>query len=386
MDESPRGEGTLSERALQHLLSALAETAIPRDLAGGSARAERKLIRASGLLALSIDPSLGGLGVSFGGVLDVVRRIAAVDSSLAHVFAFHHLMLATTRLFGSAEQATRAERETVEGKLFWGNALNPKDTRLVLSGAVGARRLHGEKSFCSGAVDSDRLIVSAIDAHTQKLVVAAIPTARRGVTVQEDWDAFGQRQTDSGTVAFDGVAVEEAALLRTPGPLGSVRASLRPCLAQAILAHVYLGLAEGALGEAQRRHLREPSARSEDPFVLARAGKLSLAVDGAGLFAERARRELDRGLAAGDALTARERGEIALSVARAKVSASDAALAVGQGIFELLGPRATTRRDGLDRFWRNARVHTLHDPLDHKLRELGERVLLDRVPTPSFYA
>jgi len=30
-------------------------------------------------------------------------------------------------------------------------------------------------------------------------------------------------------------------------------------------------------------------------------------------------------------------------------------------LIELAGSRGSQREDGLDRFWRNARVHTLHD-------------------------
>jgi hypothetical protein len=47
---------------------------------------------------------------------------------------------------------------------------------------------------------------------------------------------------------------------------------------------------------------------------------------------------------------------------------------------------ATAARYGLDRFWRNARTHTLHDPLDYKLRDIGNWALHGQWPTPSFYS
>ena len=55
-------------------------------------------------------------------------------------------------------------------------------------------------------------------------------------------------------------------------------------------------------------------------------------------------------------------------------------------MFELLGARATSGRFGFDRFWRNARVHTLHDPVDYKLRDLGRYALSGRVPDPTPYS
>ncbi|MFX7922474.1 hypothetical protein ABTK16_19210 [Acinetobacter baumannii] len=55
-------------------------------------------------------------------------------------------------------------------------------------------------------------------------------------------------------------------------------------------------------------------------------------------------------------------------------------------MFELTGARATSARYGLDRFWRNARVHTLHDPVDYKLRDLGRHALSGEWPEPTAYS
>ena len=55
-------------------------------------------------------------------------------------------------------------------------------------------------------------------------------------------------------------------------------------------------------------------------------------------------------------------------------------------IFEVTGARSTTAALRLDRFWRNLRVHTLHDPVDYKVRELGDWALNGRYPKPSFYS
>jgi alkylation response protein AidB-like acyl-CoA dehydrogenase len=49
-------------------------------------------------------------------------------------------------------------------------------------------------------------------------------------------------------------------------------------------------------------------------------------------------------------------------------------------MFELTGARSTSAKFGFDRFWRNARVHTLHDPVDYKMRDLGRYALDGRCP------
>jgi len=84
-------------------------------------------------------------------------------------------------------------------------------------------------------------------------------------------------------------------------------------------------------------------------------------------------------------LTARERGDWAEWVASIKVVATDTGLRVTSGVFEVTGARATASKVGLDRFWRDIRTHTLHDPVAYKNRELGRYLLLDQVPEPTWY-
>ena len=152
------------------LAEAFARTAVERDQRGGTPKAERDALRDSGLLTLIIPREYGGLGAGWQDTLNVVRQFARVDSSVAHVFAFQHLLLATVRLFGQPAQWQPWFASTVRERWFWGNALNPLDTRTVATRVDGGREFTGMKSFCSGASDSDRLIASArelVDAQRQ---------------------------------------------------------------------------------------------------------------------------------------------------------------------------------------------------------------------------
>lgn len=375
--------------ALEGLLRAFASTAAQRDKEGGAAKRERDLIRESGLLNLAIPREHGGAGADWIEIFDVVRRMAAVDGSLAHLFAFHHLMVVTPLFIGTAEQARRAMEATAREPHFWGNAVNPKDPRLRLRREGERYRLDGAKTFCSGANDSDMLIVSAID-DEQKLKIPMVPTKRDGIQIHDDWDNIGQRQTDSGSATFENVAVREDELLVSPGPLGSPFAALRPCLVQLILAVIYSGLARGALDEAVayvRGLPADGAARiGSDPYILHTAGELWTQVAGAEALVDRAVRAFQHGWTQRNAITPQERGAIAIDASAAKTASGRAALDVGSRIFDIMGARATTASARLDRFWRNARTHTLHDPLDHKLKEIGEFALNGIYPTPSFYS
>lgn len=379
----------------RELAADFARTAVDRDARGGTPKAERDRLRSSGLLSLSIPRVFGGMEASWSDTFAVVREFARVDSSIAHVFGFHHLMLATVRLFARPDQWQTWFKLTASHNWFWGNTLNPLDTRTVSRQRQGWREFSGQKSFCSGANDSEMLIASAVDeAAGGKLLIAAIPSGRSGITLHNDWHNMGQRQTDSGSVTFKRVRVEESDLLLDPGPLSTPFACLRPLIAQLHFANVFLGIAEGAFEES-RTYTREETRpwfrsavqdNSKDPYVLGHYGNFWVGLESARLLVERAGQALDAAWLKGDALTAEERGEVAIAIATAKVAASRNGLELCSKVFEVTGARATHAQVALDRHWRNLRTQSLHDPLDYKLHELGDWALNGTPPIPTFYS
>lgn len=393
-EPDPQSPTPPRQAVIDELVSAFAATAAERDLRGGTPKAERDALRSSGLLALSIPAEFGGLGANWPETLQVVRQLAQADSSIAHVFGFHHLMLATVRLFGRQDQWQPWLEQTARRQWFWGNALNPLDDRTACSVHGSWHELNGQKSFCSGALDSEMLVVSARQQGSRQLVVAALPTGRSGVSVAPDWDNFGQRQTDSGSVTFQSVRVELYELLADPGPLSTPFSCLRPLVAQLVLANIYLGIAEAAFQDARHYTLQESRpwhaahvARSEqDPYVLGHYGDFWVGLESVRVLADRAAERLEAAWQCGPQLTEAERGEAALAIATAKVAATRTGLDICTRMFDVAGARATHGALRLDRHWRNLRTHTLHDPLAYKLRELGEWALQRSYPVPSFYS
>ncbi|MCW2843552.1 MAG: monooxygenase, partial [Nocardioides sp.] len=55
----------------------------------------------------------------------------------------------------------------------------------------------------------------------------------------------------------------------------------------------------------------------------------------------------------------------------ARASSSQAAVDVASRLFEVAGTRSALASLNLDRHWRNARTHTLHDPAGWKVQHLG---------------
>ena len=69
-----------------------------------------------------------------------------------------------------------------------------------------------------------------------------------------------------------------------------------------------------------------------------------------------------------------------VAVAEARALTTTASLLAGSKLFELGGTASTLDGLGLDRFWRNARTHTLHDPVRWKYHAVGNYYLNDKLP------
>ncbi|HVE10899.1 MAG TPA: acyl-CoA dehydrogenase family protein [Paraburkholderia sp.] len=376
---------------LTALVDALRASAAARDAAGGHAAQEKQWIAETGVLTLTVPREFGGTGASWFDAYRAVRTVAAVDAALGHLLGFQFLQVASVDLWGSDEQRARYLRATVDERWWWGNAINPLDPRLVASATGdGGYRLDGVKGFCSGTRGSQMMTLSAQDPASGKPVFGVVPTGRAGITVNDDWDPIGQRQTDSGSVSFEAVALAAHEVIHRPD---APRATLRTLVAQMVLTNLFVGIALGALEEARRFFTQNarPWVNSgvdravDDPYMIHRFGEMRLKAIGAEAMADRAAHALDEAWQRGGALAAEQRAQVALATSEAKVFAHRASLDVSEALFDACGARATGARLALDRFWRNARVHTLHDPLDYRVRDIGRYALLGTLPEVSLY-
>ncbi len=368
-------------------------TAIERDKAGGTPKYERDRIRDSGLLRLIIPKEYGGIGETWIAAMNITREFAKVDSSIAHVYSYHHLGLTVPHIFGSLEQKERYYTETVQNNWFWCNALNPLDRRATLTPDGETFRLSGVKSFCSGSKDSDIMPITAFDPETAELIVLAVPSQRQGITIHDDWDNMGQRQTDSGSVSFDRVQVFPEEILGKRSSFNEPFKTLRACLTQLNFTNIYLGIAAGAYAAAREytRTVTRPWPTSgidnatQDPYTLKHYGDMWVDLQAATCLTDRAGKILQAAWEKEQSLTAEQRGECAIAIATAKVAATRVGLDITSRIFEVMGARSTAGKYNFDRYWRNLRTFTLHDPVDYKVRAIGDWALNNHLPTPDFY-
>ena len=389
--QTPQAFAESEARDLAGLLDALRASAAQRDIDGGHAAREKQWIADAGLLTLAVPREFGGLGARWPDIYETIRKIAQVDSALAHLLGFTCLQVVSVNVWGNPEQRARYLSGTVEGRWWWGNAVNPLDTRLVASATDdGGYLLDGQKGFCSGTRGSQMMTVSAHDPLTGKPVFGVVPTTREGITVHDDWNPIGQRQTDSGSVSFTRVKVEPNEVMVRPD---TPHASLRTLISQQVLTNLFVGIAQGALDEARAYVTQNGKAwiysgvdkATDDPYLIQRFGEMRLQAVSAEALATRAAWLLEDAWQQGPALSAETRAQVALATSEAKIVAHRAALDVSEKLFDACGARATHAPLALDRFWRNARVHTLHDPLDYRVRDVGRYALTGALPEVSLY-
>ncbi|WFU78168.1 acyl-CoA dehydrogenase family protein [Bradyrhizobium sp. CIAT3101] len=370
-----------------------ARDAAERDRAGGKPVEQLAQLKASGLLNLLIPQEFGGFGERWSTAYKIVREFAKVDGALGHLYGYHFGSQHAAHLRGTTEQAADIFRRSAAGNWFWGNTANSFSKSLFGRRDGEGFILDGYRPFTSGSHIADYLQVAWEDHETNARSFAAIPASRDGIHVENDWDGFGQRQTGSGRVSYKGVRVHRGEVLEYQPDGGRPYQTITPFLRQSTLLNVFIGSAQGALITA-RDYTRDKSRpwihsdvdqHTDDPWIKRVYGEFYTRVKAATLLADEAAAALDWVWSRGRDLTAQERGEASVVIAGANVHAGEVALDVTSRIFEVMGARSATIANGYDRFWRNVRIHTLHNPAEYKTRNVGSWFLTGAHPAPSAF-
>ncbi|CAN5657621.1 SfnB family sulfur acquisition oxidoreductase [soil metagenome] len=375
----------------RELAADFARDAVARDRDRILPWAELERFTDSGLWGMTVPREHGGAGVSNATLAEVIAIVSAADGSLGQIPQNHFYALEVLRVGGTEAQKAFFYDQALQGGRF-GNALaeiGHKDfqrrTRLTTTDTQQGWRVDGKKFYCTGALYAHwipTLVVSEQGGRDVTLLVF-IPRQSQGVSIVDDWDGFGQRVTGSGSVAFDNVAVDPSwvvpflASFEKPTTIGP--------FAQLLHAAIDLGVGRGAF-EATLPFIRD-SARPwidakverarDDPLTIKMVGDVAVRLRAAEALVRRAARIV------GIAQQAPDEASVAaasIAVAEARALTTTASLDAGTRLFELAGTGATLDGLGLDRFWRNARTHTLHDPVRWKYHAIGNYYLNDRFP------
>lgn len=395
--QAPASAAQWIERA-EEVAAILATDAVERDRAQVVPHAEVQLLKDSGLVTLLGPAKFGGGAQSWETAYRVIREVASGDGSIGQLLGYHYLWAWAVRLVGTEEQIAAVEELYTTNRFFFGGAVNPRDNDLTVVDEGETILFNGRKTFSTGSKISDLTVLEGLLEGTDTHVFAIVPTAQDGIRFHDDWDNLGQRLTESGGVTITDVRVDWA------GAAGFVNKKFTPLTygtlnlptIQLVFANFYLGIAQGGLKTATaytRAKTRawpyggdNKATAGEEWYILDGYGRLQSALWAAEELANSAGAEISALLhAPREQLTAEQRGHAAVRIAAVKQLATDISLEVGTRIFELTGARATAASVGLDLYWRNARTHSLHDPVSYKRREVGAYTLLGEIPEPSWY-
>ncbi|WP_338762579.1 SfnB family sulfur acquisition oxidoreductase [Massilia sp. METH4] len=347
--------------------------------------AELRQVRQSGLWGITVPREYGGAGVSYATLARVFAILSAADASIGQIPQNHYFILEIIRHEGSEEQKRFFFERVLAGDHF-GNALvepdvrKPEDRKASLAPDGEGYRVNVRKYYSTGALFADWVPVAVADG-AKRHFLAIYPRTAQGLRIVDDWASFGQRTTASGTVIVENAYLKPEWLV--PHPIDADHVKPVGPVGQVMHAAIDTGIARAAF-EATIAFIRKRNPKADDDAVweedqlsVREIGDLAVALHGTEALLERAGLAIDKASASG---LADDWTRAAVAVSEVRAASTHSALLATNKLFELAGTRATAPEHGLDRLWRDARTHTLHDPVRWRLFDVGNYYVNDKVP------
>jgi len=241
--------------------------------------------------------------------------------------------------------------------------------------------INGEKFYCTGSLFAHR-IPTLVQDENQNEFLAFVPSDAKGLERIDDWSGFGQKTTGSGTIKFNQVFIDAEYVI--PFDTAFSEPTLVGPFAQIMHASIETGIARAALEETIHRVKKARAwidanveRADQDPLTIFEIGKIAADVRASEALLKQAAQSIDT---AKPNPTIESIAKASIDVAKVRAHSTETALKASSKLVELAGSRGSQRIDGLDRYWRNARVHTLHDASRWKYYFIGNYVLNNILP------
>jgi len=336
----------------------------------------------SGLWGINIPKQYGGAQVKHRTLSQVIRILASADPALTQISENHLSFLEQVRLDATEEQKQLIFGAILKGQRL-GNALSERGGRTVIDLTTlitpneQGYAVNGKKFYATGAILAHWVYVVGLDEEGNELT-ALIPHDAEGLSIINDWSGFGQRSTASGTVLLNNIQVSPEYVVKTGA--GGESINLVGTISQLIHSSIDAGIAHAAIEdtiEFVQKYTRPwidagQEHAVDDQFTQAAVAELKIKLHAAEALLDRAGDYIDAAL---EDLNEENANAATLAVAEAKVLSAEIAILASNKLFELAGTRSALADLNLDRHWRNARIHTLHDPVRWKYKLIGEYYL-----------
>ena len=342
-------------------------------------------LKEAGFGAVRVPKAFGGGGVSQKQLFQLLIELAKADSNVVQALRGHFAFVEDRLNAHKTEDQTVWFQRFVKGDLV-GNAWT--EIGNVEIGNVGTRVtenkqgqlvVNGQKYYATGTIFADWIDLFALDETINQHVIAVVSTQANGIQISDDWDGFGQRTTGSGTLIIQNVAINRDHILPFENRF-KYQTAFYQVVHLATLAGIALSAVDIFTQEVRKRsriysHGNAQLVR-EDAQILQVIGKASAQAYAAETIVLRTAEALDAAYFnhfEGDEnadLRANDRAELESS--QGQVVISELVLKLTTELFNALGASASTTEKQLDRFWRNARVVSSHNPLIYKEKVIGD--------------
>jgi alkylation response protein AidB-like acyl-CoA dehydrogenase len=335
----------------------------------------------AGLLGLTVPESHGGMGLGHRASAVAVEELAKADPSLAMVYLMHLSGVACIAEAPESGELDEILREIAKGRHLTTIAFSERGSRSHFWAPVSRLergkefRISAEKSYVTSANHADTYVVNTQipDAHhPTETMIFLVDRASPGIIVEEEFDGLGLRGNDSAPVRFEDVVVPEA---RRIGPVGG---GFR-MLMHTILPVFALGSAAVSLGicrstvDISRNHMEttvfEHLAQSLgeiSPNLRSILGRMEIETDALAAYI------LETVLRIEDA-----EKDAAIHTMGVKAFGGRVARQVTSWGMEVCGGAAFSKRNAMERFFRDAQAATVMAPTTLHLEDLVGRGLLD---------
>jgi alkylation response protein AidB-like acyl-CoA dehydrogenase/predicted cupin superfamily sugar epimerase len=362
---------------LPEVTRALAANAEQNDRAADFPAEGIRVVHAAGLLTATVDRRYGGPGVALSDTVRILNALGRGDPSVALITAMtlftHAAQGAMPTWPDDVYQAALEESVTTPVLL---NALRVEPElgtpargglpKTVARQTGDGWAVTGRKIFSTGAVGLRWMAVWArTDDEEPRVGSFLVRNDAPGITIERTWDHLGLRASRSDDVTFEETPAVPARLATPPGP-----AQPQTAWNALGLSALYLGVASAARDWLIRfLSERTPAALGAPLATLPRfqqaVGEIESALNSASDLVDALARRVDEG----DKTASGHAAAVKLVATRAAISAVEQAVA-------LTGNNGLTRKNPLERHYRDVLCSRVHTPQDDSITVAAGRAAL----------
>ncbi|CAM5773737.1 monooxygenase [Labrys miyagiensis] len=333
--------------------------------------------------ALRVPVESGGFGASLPQLFALLAELSQADSNVTQALRAHFGFTEDIVNSHSASRRARWLPRLARGEIAGSAWTEIGEAKQAAFSTVVKRRddkahVTGAKFYTTGSLFADWIDIGA-SGEDGSSISAVVARHAPGVNVIDDWDGFGQILTASGTTTFADAPVDVEDLV-----IDDDRFKYSAAFYQLVHLATLAGIGRAASDDVaqavkarRRSYSNAPAPRpAEDAQVLQIVGRVRGAAYSSGAIVLKVAEALQRAFDArfgGDAAAEEKANALAeLEVAQAQTVVTNLILDASTLLFDALGASATLRTSALDRYWRNARTLSSHNPRIYKDRIVGD--------------